>query len=186
MRSEPRAAAPATLRAAAARSPGPALPASAAEGRKRRPAPRRTSCGVIVTDGERILLGRPPRFPLWDIPKGLAEAGEEHAAAALRELREETGLRAPAEALVSLGVHAYLRTKDLALFAWFRAAAEMPDPAALRCTSTVRLPDGTRVPEIAQFAVLPWAEALGRVGGNLARLLGPIRDAPPWPVAPGG
>lgn len=145
----------------------------------RRRLPRRTSCGVVVTDGQHLLLGHATRSVLWDIPKGVAEPGEDFAAAARRELEEETGLRAPAEALTGLGLHAYLRGKDLALFAW--RPAEMPDPAGLRCRSVMRLPDGRRIPEFDAFAVLPWEEALTRVGKNLARVLGEVRNGPDWP-----
>src|ERR1700682_2063842 len=88
-----------------------------------------TSCGVIVTDGERLLLGHATRSPRWDIPKGGAEPGESLAAAACRELLEETGLAAPEAALIPLGVKAYLRNKDLALFAWVVPA--LPDPGSL-------------------------------------------------------
>src|SRR5215472_7431472 len=99
---------------------------------------RRTSCGVIVGDGERILLGHATRSPRWDIPKGEAEPSEEFAAAAARELREETGLTVAATELVALGTHAYLRGKDLALFAW--APPALPDPKSLVCHSTFALP----------------------------------------------
>ena len=58
----------------------------------------KTSCGVIVGDGERILLGHATRSPRWDIPKGEAEPGEDFAEAAARELQEETGLVVPAAA----------------------------------------------------------------------------------------
>src|SRR5690349_13247242 len=75
---------------------------------------KRTSCGVIVTDGQRILLGHATRSPRWDIPKGIAEPGETFASAAGRELLEETGLMVPATELRDLGLHAYLRDKDLA------------------------------------------------------------------------
>ena len=60
-----------------------------------------TSCGVIVTDGTRLLLGHATRSPRWDIPKGGVEPGESFAAAAYRELHEETGLTAPENALGS-------------------------------------------------------------------------------------
>jgi 8-oxo-dGTP pyrophosphatase MutT (NUDIX family) len=133
---------------------------------------RRTSCGVIVTDGERLLLGHATRSPRWDIPKGEAEPGEEFAAAAARELREETGLVAPPGGLVDLGTHAYLRDKDLALFLW--RPASLPDPKSLVCASHFTLPDGTLLPEFDHFALCPWAAATARVGRSLARVLGAL------------
>jgi 8-oxo-dGTP pyrophosphatase MutT (NUDIX family) len=136
---------------------------------------RQTSCGVIVTDGQRILLGHATRSPRWDIPKGVAEPGEALAATAARELLEETGLTVGPEALAELGVHAYLRGKDLALFAW--APPQLPDPEALICTSRFTLPNGTSLPEFDRFGLFPWDEALLRVGKNLARILGSIRQS---------
>ena len=140
---------------------------------------RRTSCGVVVTDGAVVVLGRFARRALWDIPKGMAEPGEAFVAAAVRELREETGLAAPPDALRDLGVHRYLSGKDLALFLW-RVEA-MPAPEGLRCTSFFRTADGALVPEFDRFAVLPWAEALPLVGRNLQRVLGVVRAGPDWP-----
>jgi putative (di)nucleoside polyphosphate hydrolase len=130
---------------------------------------RQTSCGVLVTDGDRILLGHASRSPRWDIPKGGAEPGENFAEAAARELREETGLAVPASELVELGVHAYLRGKDLALFAW--VPPELPDPEGLSCSSYFMLPNGTRLPEFDRFGLFQWDDALSRVGKNLARVL---------------
>lgn len=56
--------------------------------------PRR-SAGIAVVhetaEGARFLLLR--AYKNWDFPKGLVEAGEEPLAAALRETREETGLK---------------------------------------------------------------------------------------------
>lgn len=134
---------------------------------------RRTSCGVIVTDGRVLLLGHATRSPRWDIPKGLAEPGEDFRSAARRELREETGLNAPDDALHDLGVHAYLPGKDLALFVW--RPAPMPEPQRLVCHSSVTLANGTSFPEFDRFGVFAWDDALARVGRNLARLLGMVR-----------
>ena len=130
---------------------------------------RQTSCGVIITDGERILLGHATRSPRWDIPKGVAEPGESFAATAARELREETGLVIAREELVELGVLPYLRGKDLALFVW--APPQLPDPQTLACTSHFALANGTLLPEFDRFGLFSWDEAVLRVGKNMARVL---------------
>jgi ADP-ribose pyrophosphatase YjhB (NUDIX family) len=51
--------------------------------------------GVVVWHGERVLLvrrGQPPRQGHWSLPGGAQELGETVAAAARREVLEETGL----------------------------------------------------------------------------------------------
>lgn len=59
---------------------------------------RPTPCaGVVCLRGEEVLLirrGKPPRLGQWSIPGGRIEPGETVAEAALRELREETGVEA--------------------------------------------------------------------------------------------
>lgn len=130
------------------------------------------SSGVIVTDGRRLLLGHASRSPRWDIPKGGVEPDETLGAAACRELREETGLAVAEEALAPLGVFPYLRTKDLALFAW--VVPQLPDPSTLACGEFFTLPDGTRLPEFDRFGLFTRDEALSRVGKNLARVLAEI------------
>jgi 8-oxo-dGTP pyrophosphatase MutT (NUDIX family) len=131
-----------------------------------------TSCGVIVTDGKRLLLGHASRSPRWDIPKGGAEPGETFVTAACREVFEETGLKVPEAVLMALGVKPYLRNKDLALFAW--RLATLPDPATLACSTFFDLPSGTRLPEFDRFGLFTLDEALTRVGKNLARILAEI------------
>ena len=53
--------------------------------------------GAIVHDADGRLLviqrGHPPGEGLWSLPGGRAEPGESDAAAVVRELAEETGLR---------------------------------------------------------------------------------------------
>jgi 8-oxo-dGTP pyrophosphatase MutT (NUDIX family) len=127
---------------------------------------------VIVTDGKRVLLGHATRSPRWDIPKGTAEPDENFADAAVRELREETGLVTSPNKLAVLGVHPYLRGKDLALFRW--EPRQLPDPKSLTCNSHFRLSNGTLLPEFDRFGLFPWDEALLRVGKNLARILSSI------------
>ena len=103
--------------------------------------------------------------------------------AAVRELEEETGLAVTEAELRPLGVHAYLRDKDLALFVWRRT--EMPALDTLICRSTFALPGGAIVPEFDRFGVFAWEEALGRVGKNMARVLGDLFiSAVPSPQPP--
>ena len=135
-------------------------------------AAKTVSCGVIITDGKRLVLGHATRSPRWDLPKGGIEPGETLEQAARRELREETGLTAPAGALTALGTFPYLRDKDLALFAWI--VTELPDPASLTCSEYFVLPNGSRLPEFDRFGVFTRDEALTLVGKNLARLLAEI------------
>ncbi len=131
------------------------------------------TCGVLVTDGARLLLGHATRSPRWDIPKGLAEPGETAAEAAARELAEETGLAVGPDALAELGRHRYLPGKELALFAWRPAA--MPDPGGLACRSTFAV-GAALLPEFDRFGVFAWDEAVMRTGKNMARVLGEVRE----------
>jgi 8-oxo-dGTP pyrophosphatase MutT (NUDIX family) len=129
------------------------------------------SCGVLVTDGELLLLGHAPLSPRWDIPKGVAETGEALVSAARRELFEETGLETPEAVLRPLGTFSYLPAKDLALFLWVPPV--MPDPAALVCTSYFFW-KGRQWPEFDRFGLFSRDEALRLVGKNMARVLAGI------------
>ncbi len=135
--------------------------------------PAKTSCGVIVGDGERILLGHATRSPRWDIPKGEAEPGEDFAAAAMRELQEETGLSA------APGRADGARRPPLSARQGPRPvrvdAASHARSGSLVCSSTFALSNGTTLPEFDRFGLFAWDEALNRVGKNMARVLGEIR-----------
>jgi 8-oxo-dGTP diphosphatase len=61
--------------------------------------------GVVCLRGSEVLLirrGKPPRQGEWSLPGGRIEWGETAAAAALRELREETGVEAALIGLVDV------------------------------------------------------------------------------------
>jgi 8-oxo-dGTP diphosphatase len=56
------------------------------------PSEIRAAGGVVERDGLVVLVHR-PRYDDWTLPKGKLDAGETFEQAALREVREETGLR---------------------------------------------------------------------------------------------
>ncbi len=71
--------------------------------------PRPVPCvGVVCLRGREVLLiqrGKPPREGQWSIPGGRMEWGETVTDAALRELREETGVEAELLGLIEVLDH---------------------------------------------------------------------------------
>ena len=94
---------------------------------------KRLSCGVVILNPQReLLLCHVTGQSHWDLPKGGIDSGESPLEAALRETREETGLRLAADALLELGRFEYTTKKNLHLFAICLSEC---DPAQLHCES---------------------------------------------------
>ncbi|RDU96933.1 NUDIX hydrolase [Trinickia dinghuensis] len=132
---------------------------------------RTVSCGVVLLDRDgRVLLAHATETSHWDIPKGQGDPGETPIDAALRELREETGVVLAPERLRDLGRFAYRPEKDLHLFAVRVRDGEVDHS---RCVCTSMFPSrrtGAPIPEMDAFR---WVEP-GEVGRfashSLARL----------------
>ena len=97
--------------------------------------PADVSCGTLVVDGDgRLLICHVTGTRAWDIPKGLLDPGETTLEAALRELREETGLVFDAQRFQDLGRHDYRSDKALHLYR-VDVGAELASLDHLECRS---------------------------------------------------
>ena len=140
-------------------------------------APKRLSCGVvIVNDEHELLLCHVTGQNHWDLPKGGIDAGESPLQAALRETREETGLRLAEAELVDLGQFHYTAKKDLHLFA---TCTTRFDIGTLRCEShfSERF-SGKRLPEMDGFGWFGFARVATLCTPKMALVLADKLDLP--------
>ncbi len=128
-----------------------------------------TSCGVVITNGEQLVLGHVTRGKWWDLPKGGMNSGESFLQTAVRELQEETGLEVKETDLVPLGVFTYKPKKDLVLYLW--RVVTMPDPQTLVCRSTFKDSKGRDVKELDKFKTASWKQAETLVNPDMQRVL---------------
>lgn len=121
-------------------------------GRDNRPTMKTISYGVLIVNEQgQLLLAHATGQKHWDIPKGGAEAGESAREAAIREVREETGIELAADSLQDLGRMPYRPGKDLHLFRVFVHTRDC-DVAACKCTSFFpHHASGVMTPEVDQF-----------------------------------
>lgn len=94
-----------------------------------------TSCGTLIINkrGE-ILLCHVTGTHHWDIPKGLQDPGESTLQAAVRELREETGLAFDERLFEEIGDFDYRPDKRLHLYK-LKAPDDFDSLGHLNCSS---------------------------------------------------
>jgi 8-oxo-dGTP pyrophosphatase MutT (NUDIX family) len=128
-----------------------------------------TTHGVLIMSASaELLLCHATGGRHWDIPKGLADAGESSIAAAVREAHEECGLVLDPEDLWTVGTFPYRRDKDLSLHA---VLSERVDPAQCVCTSMFEDRFGRSRPEMDAFRWTPFDEVGERCAKSMAAVL---------------
>lgn len=116
------------------------------------------SCGTLIINkrGE-LLLCHVTGTEQWDIPKGMQDPGESTLDAAMRELREETGLVFDRTLFEEIGRFDYRRDKHLHLYK-LTAPDDVDSLGHLICTSHfTHHVTGTPTPEVDDFC---WATRL--------------------------
>ena len=130
----------------------------------------KTSCGFIINTAAGWLICHSTGNKHWDFPKGVADEGDEHLAAALRETIEETGLdlSAYAGSATDLGCFTYSKQKNVHLY-----LLDYPEPVDLLTLTCISMVDrGTYTyPEVDQYELVPPAEALTRLSKSMCAWL---------------
>ncbi|MDO0929359.1 NUDIX domain-containing protein [Streptomyces sp. TG1A-8] len=143
-----------------------------------------TGAGVVVTDAAgRVLLGWSLKRGGWELPGGKNDAGEDFAAAGVRELAEETGLVAdPAGArvvaLLMDSTHGMPRLTAAVRVASYTGEPVVAEPQLIRRWEWHEVAD---LPALAQPLFTPSAHVLDTVWPGLLRGLPPVHR---YPVAP--
>ena len=130
------------------------------------------SCGLLVINefGE-LLVGHSAGNTIWDLPKGMIDEGEDAMGCALREAREEIGLKFAPGRLTDLGQYAYYKGKDLHLF-WVRTTTKETQLDDMRCTSFFEhYVTKQTMPEIDGYAWADEPQLRHRLGKSMRRLL---------------
>ncbi|MEW2131742.1 NUDIX domain-containing protein [Streptomyces sp. NPDC005435] len=153
---------------------------------KGRPSPHAlTGAGVVVTDpAGRVLLGWSRKREVWELPGGKNDAGEDFTAAGVRELAEETGLRADPEttrtvALLMDSVHGLPRLTAAVRVHAFTGEPSVEEPHLI---DRWKWHDPADLPTLPQPLFTPSAHVIDTVWPGLLPCLPPVHR---YPVAPG-
>ena len=117
---------------------------------------KKITCAVVIIDKCGAILGcHPTTHPnVYDFPKGCAGFAETDIDAAVRELREETGIVYGDEEksqFIDCGIYPHLKDKNIHIF--IHKVDKLPELDNLKCTSYFDL-NGEQTPEVDGYAVI--------------------------------
>jgi cytidyltransferase-like protein len=128
---------------------------------------------VIITDGTNVIVGQTPQRVKYglkgncDLPKGHAHVGEDLKDAAIREVREEIGVKLPSIEQIS-GKCDYLKGTTITFFKC--VLKELPHEESLKCNSFFTY-KGKEYPEIVAYHFVPLSNLTDYLYKNLAKTL---------------
>lgn len=130
-----------------------------------------TSCGVlIINERDEILVGESTGNNKYDLPKGQKEDDERYVDAAIRELKEETGLGLDECQLNFVGrFPKYSAYKELVLYAAYVHSSEI-DIDSLVCESKFTSHNGEVLPELCGFMWMPWCQYKDHMFKNMQKV----------------
>lgn len=118
---------------------------------------------VLVIEDGRILLTKREDFEIWCLPGGSVEVGESVAAAAIREVREETGLEIALQRLVGIYSRPNWNSHTVAFAA--RRVSGTPRPQASEVLD-LGFFDPDDLPILVPWHPQPIRDGLDGVGGS--------------------
>lgn len=116
-----------------------------------------TAAIVMIDKDGNILAGHATGRKMdtgWDFPKGCVDKNEPHIHAAVREMREETGINLwdiKDAQILDLGIFPHNKEKDIHIYLY--QVDNFPNLDELKCTSYFEL-DGKQIPEVNAFKII--------------------------------
>jgi 8-oxo-dGTP pyrophosphatase MutT (NUDIX family) len=128
------------------------------------------SCGIILHDHEKFLIGHVTGQVHWDIPKGGIHLFENELQCAVREFHEETGFDAKKyiTKISPLGRRPYQSNKDLFMF---ELRINLPPIQSFHCKSMCLGFDWKFIPELDKFQYVTIQEAKKFLTPNMYKVL---------------
>lgn len=113
---------------------------------------KKTTCAVVIINSSGDILGcHSCNRPTYDFPKGCVEPDESDIDAAVRELKEETGIDVDKEILIDCGTYNHNREKYIHIF--LKQVSDFPDLNSLYCTTYFEM-YGKQFPEVDGYKII--------------------------------